>query len=186
MESSFVLKEISESSGCTEADNENLWRMLLHAAHEKDLESVKSNALLKPYVENFGEQKGDLAIVAFHDVRAGHGKHEEAVGAAWVRIFPGGGLATSKMDASCNDLRDFPELAVACSLQYRGQGLGSQLLLSLITRLKEMNEKGGLVLSCRTENNALRLYERLGFEIVPGSLKTNRVGGTSVTMKCVW
>ena len=90
------------------------------------------------------------------------------------------------MDASCNDLRDFPELAVACSPPYRGQGLGSQLLLSLITRLKEMNEKGGLVLSCRTENNALRLYERLGFEIVPGSLKTNRVGGTSVTMKCVW
>ncbi|MFF0455641.1 hypothetical protein [Nocardia africana] len=37
-------------------------------------------------------------------------------------------------------------------------------------------------LSVRQTNPALRLYERLGFVIVPGSQLVNRAGTTSVTM----
>jgi hypothetical protein len=38
-------------------------------------------------------------------------------------------------------------------------------------------------LSTRKSNPALRLYQRLGWQIVPGSETVNRVGGISLKMK---
>jgi len=40
----------------------------------------------------------------------------------------------------------------------------------------------GLCLNVRHDNPARRLYERLGFRLVPGSGVPNRVGGTSLGM----
>ena len=40
----------------------------------------------------------------------------------------------------------------------------------------------GLCLNVRHDNPAQRLYERVGFRLVPGSGVPNRVGGTSLGM----
>jgi hypothetical protein len=41
----------------------------------------------------------------------------------------------------------------------------------------------GLCLNVRHDNPAQRLYERVGFRLVPGSGVPNRVGGTSFGMR---
>lgn len=39
--------------------------MLAYAAHEDTVEHVQSLPILRPYAENFGEQPGDVGVVAF-------------------------------------------------------------------------------------------------------------------------
>lgn len=40
----------------------------------------------------------------------------------------------------------------------------------------------GIVLSVRTDNRAMRLYERLSFKVIPNSQMINRVGTESIHM----
>jgi GNAT superfamily N-acetyltransferase len=73
-----------------------------------------------------------------------------------------------------------PELAIGARPAYRGQGAGTMLMEALIQHARGIYT--GLSLSVRESNPAMRLYERLGFQRVPGSEVVNRVGGYSVTM----
>jgi predicted GNAT family acetyltransferase len=60
--------------------------------------------------------------------------------------------------------------------------VGGRLLSALIA---EAARRGvGLCLNVRHDNPARRLYERIGFRLVPGSAVPNRVGGTSFGM--IW
>jgi len=58
-----------------------------------------------------------------------------------------------------------PDLAIAIKSEYRGKGIGTQLLKNLIRTLKE-NDFTAISLSVDERNNALRLYKQLGFEII--------------------
>ena len=72
---------------------------------------------------------------------------------------------------------------------YRGQGIGTRLLIVLLDAASERYDAASL--SVQADNPALRLYQRLGFEIVED-------GGTWFTMRkqlswdgthaprCVW
>jgi ribosomal protein S18 acetylase RimI-like enzyme len=80
------------------------------------------------------------------------------IGAAWLRLLTG----DNKGYGYWSD--DTPELTIALAPDFRGQGIGTQLLQTLLeaaaTRFRAVS------LSVEKSNPARRLYERFGFEIV--------------------
>ena len=102
---------------------------------------------LSAYVEAFGSRETDCCLVAETDGRV--------VGAAWCRCLHGFGWIGDSV----------PELAIALYPPYRGRGIGSRLLLSL---LHELRERGfaAVSLSVQRENPAVSIYRRFGFRIV--------------------
>lgn len=146
-------------------DEPVLWIMLMHAAHETSLTTVKANPDLVRYVSGWGRD-GDVGVVAEKD--------ECAVGAAWVRLW-------AEDDRGYGYVADgVPELAIALLPNYRSQGIGTQLLTQLLT-LTEPHFPA-ISLSIRADNPALRLYERIGFVPVAGTEVINRTGGGSFSM----
>jgi len=98
------------------------------------------------YIENFG-QSDDCGVIAERD--------GNIVGAAWTRIIPAFGHVDDET----------PELAISVLPEYRGQSIGTMLL----TRLFELLRKRGYhqtSLSVQKENSAVRLYRRMGYEII--------------------
>ncbi|MBW4511576.1 MAG: GNAT family N-acetyltransferase [Scytonematopsis contorta HA4267-MV1] len=67
-----------------------------------------------------------------------------------------------------------PELSIAVLPEYRKRGIGTQLIVHLLDRIKNLYP--AISLSVSLENPALRLYQCLGFEIVGQS-------NDSLTMK---
>lgn len=143
-----------------------IWQFLMLAAHESEMPVVRANPQLARYAADWG-RTGDCGCAAFEG--------ETAVGAAWLRLWPDedkgfGWLAD-----------DVPELAMAVAPAWRGQGIGSQLLDEVLQAGRGYYR--AISLSVRADNPAVRLYERAGFEKVPGSETLNRVGGTSFIMQ---
>lgn len=101
---------------------------------------------LQVYIADFGTRPGDHCIVA---EAAG-----KMVGAAWCRIMEDYG----HIDSST------PSLAISLLPEYRGQGTGTQLLNGLLLLLREYGYQQAS-LSVQKENPALRLYQRVGFQI---------------------
>lgn len=106
---------------------------------------------LKIEYENWGH-KGDIGVVIEHER---HG----LIGASWVRLHsasqPGYGYVSD----------DIPELSIALKPDFRGTGLGSQLMIRLIDEVRRQGYVG-ISLSVDKRNQAMELYLRLGFEIV--------------------
>lgn len=51
--------------------------------------------------------------------------------------------------------------------EYRGRGIGGQVLSSMVVRCLEEQENGAIELEVQTDNeNALQLYKKVGFEVV--------------------
>jgi ribosomal protein S18 acetylase RimI-like enzyme len=118
-------------------------------------------ALARPdiarYVDGWG-RGGDLGVVA-----------DEDAGAAWVRLF------TNEDRGYGFVAPDVPELSIGVAPDSRGRGVGTALLRRLVEETRAAGHRA-LSLSVETDNPAVRLYERFGFE---------RVGyvGTSWTMQ---
>ena len=102
---------------------------------------------LQVYVTDFGTRPGDLCLVAEAE--------GIVVGAAWSRIMEDYG----HIDSST------PSLAISLLPEYRGRGIGTQLLNGLLLLLRE-NGYRRVSLSVQKGNPALRLYQRTGFHIV--------------------
>ncbi len=153
------------------ADDEKfLWAMLFEASHSADLgrtdpDELREIPALARYVENWGAP-GDFGVIG--------GADGSARGAAWARLYTAGNAAYGFVDERT------PELAIAVAPGVRGSGLGTALLTSLIDAARTRHD--ALSLSVRLDNPARALYQRLGFEDLPGSDITNAAGGTSVTM----
>lgn len=102
---------------------------------------------LRVYVRDFGKSSHDYCLVADSDGKI--------IGAVWVRIMDDYGHLDSQT----------PSLAISLYKEYRGQGIGTQLLLQMMDLLRK--EKYAQVsLSVQKENYALRMYEKAGFKIV--------------------
>ncbi len=83
------------------------------------------------------------------------------IGAAWARQF-----SPEEQPAFYVDKRT-PEVTIGVMPHCRGRGVGETLLDALIA---EATRRGvGLCLNVRHDNPARRLYERVGFALVPGS-----------------
>ena len=150
----------------TNSDEPFLWDMLYYALYvppgqEPFPQEVIHTPEIALYVSGWGRahDKGFVAI----DNRSG-----EAIGAVWMRLFPstqpGYGYISS----------DIPELSIALLPEYRGQGIGTDLLKHLLEEVRRVYP--ALSLSVSPDNPAVRLYNRLGFEVI------NRQA-TSLTMK---
>ncbi len=102
---------------------------------------------LQVYVTGFGTQPGDHCLVAETE--------EKVVGAAWSRIMGDYGHIDNNT----------PFLAISLLPEYRGLGIGTQLLNTLLLLLQE-NGVLRTSLSVQKENPALHLYERAEFRIL--------------------
>lgn len=95
------------------------------------------------YAKDFGG-KGDNGVVAEID--------SQLVGAAWARIIP----AYGNLD------EETPELAISVLPEFRGKGIGTDLMKALF----ELLQKYGYArtsLSVQQNNPAVRFYQRLGY-----------------------
>ena len=102
------------------------------------------------YVKGFGG-KDDCGVVAEKDGRI--------VGAAWTRIIPAYG----------NIDDETPELAISILPEYRGQSIGTDLMVFLFRLLRERGYKR-TSLSVQKDNTAVRFYERFGYKITDEKL----------------
>jgi ribosomal protein S18 acetylase RimI-like enzyme len=148
-------------------DQPIVWQMLMYAAHEPTLTSVKNQPCLSRYAAGWG-RAGDMGVIALED--------QQAMGAAWLRLWPAEDKGFGYVDNSV------PELAIAVLPAYRGQGIGTQLLKSVLAVAPAVYP--AVSLSVRDDNPAIRLYQRVGFVKVEQSEVSNRTGGASFTMIC--
>jgi len=156
----------------TPEDVDLLWRMLYYASHSDedgvgDPNALRTRPELSRYVAGW-DRDTDIGVVVLDDATG------LAVGAAWFRLLTGDERGYGWIDDRT------PELAIATDPEHRGSGAGTLLLRHSLRVALERYDT--LCLSCRMQNPARRLYERLGFVLVPGSEKPNRVGGTSGIM----
>ncbi|GJD21024.1 GCN5-related N-acetyltransferase [Rivularia sp. IAM M-261] len=145
---SYIIRSLTPS------DKAFLWEMLYNALYvppgAKPLpkEIIYSPELAK-YVEAW--QRNDMGFVAVLESSL------LPIGAVWIRLFnsknPGYGYV--------ND--ETPELSIAVLPEYRKQGIGTQLITHLLDSIK--NVYPAISLSVSFSNPALRLYQRLGFEV---------------------
>ena len=106
------------------------------------------------YIKDFGKRKGDFCIFAE--------LNGKTVGAAWVRILAGEIKGYGNIDA------ETPELAIAVFKEYRNMGIGKGLMNNLIDLTLYQGLRGykQISLSVQKENYAVKMYQKLGFEIV--------------------
>lgn len=102
---------------------------------------------ISAYIDNFGENKNDICYVAKKD--------GDIIGMAWVRVCGSYGYVDDQT----------PELTISILPEYRGKGIGTELLTSLLAYLKAKGYKQ-TSLSVKKSNPVVRLYHRLEYKIV--------------------
>ncbi len=102
---------------------------------------------LQVYVKNFGENKGDLCLVAQVE--------NEIVGAVWVRIMNDYGHIDDET----------PSFAISLLKDYRKHGIGTELMKQMLMKLKVQGYRQAS-LAVQKMNYAVRMYKNVGFEIV--------------------
>lgn len=105
---------------------------------------------LQIYVDRFGELKDDFALVAEVE--------KKVVGAVWVRIMNDYGHIDDKT----------PSLAISLYKEYRGQGIGTDMMKEMLSLLKAHGYKR-VSLSVQKTNYAIEMYRKIGFDIVRGN-----------------
>jgi GNAT superfamily N-acetyltransferase len=146
-------------------DLELLWEFQAMAAYEPNAAAAKAIPIVAAYVDGW-QRQDDFGFIAERD--------GSAIGATWARQFP------PNENKAYYCVERTPEMSIGVRPDARGQGVGQLLVTALIA---EAARRGiGLCLNVRSTNPARRLYERLGFQAVPGMTVTNRVGGLSIWM----
>ena len=102
---------------------------------------------LQVYVRGFGESPHDHCLVAECDGKI--------IGAVWVRLMDDYGHLDDQT----------PSLAISLYPDYRGQGIGTQLLRQMMELLRQEGY-AQVSLSVQKENYALHMYQKAGFAIV--------------------
>lgn len=102
---------------------------------------------LQIYIERFGASKGDFALVAEIE--------RKIVGAVWVRIMNDYGHIDDET----------PSLAISLHKEYRGKGLGTNMMKEMLSLLKTHGYKR-VSLSVQKANYAAEMYRKIGFEII--------------------
>ena len=109
--------------------------------------SIINQPKLQVYIADFGKKKDDIGLVAEVDKRV--------VGAVWVRIMNDYGHIDN----------DTPSFAISLYKDYRGFGIGTDLMKEMLRILKDRGYKQAS-LAVQKANYAVRMYQKTGFEIV--------------------
>jgi ribosomal protein S18 acetylase RimI-like enzyme len=136
------------------SDQQFLWEMLYQSLHVPEgsptfPRDVINQPEIAKYVRAWG-RAGDMGFVAV-DVGSG-----EPIGAAWLRLLTGDERGYGYVDD------ETPELGMAVLPGYRGRGVGSDLLRSLLKSAGAVYRS--VCLSVSADNPAVRLYGRAGFK----------------------
>ena len=107
--------------------------------------SIIAQEDLQVYVREFGRWPDDHCLVAECDGKV--------VGAVWVRIMDDYGHIDSQT----------PSLAISLYPEYRGQGIGTDLLRRMLDLLRQKGYRQ-VSLSVQKANYALGMYRKAGFE----------------------
>ena len=106
--------------------------------------SIIENEDLQVYVRDFGKKPDDRCLVAEMDGKI--------VGAVWTRIMDDYGHIDSHT----------PSLAISLYREYRNRGIGTQLMRSMLEKLKADGYKS-VSLSVQKSNYAFQMYRKAGF-----------------------
>ena len=109
--------------------------------------TVLQQPMIWAYVKDFGKLPDDICLVAVVDGLI--------VGAAWSRL----GCSYGKIDDTT------PEFAISVYPEYRGKGIGTRLLSSLLDAIHKIGY-GTVSLSVDKSNYAVGMYLKAGFEIL--------------------
>lgn len=102
---------------------------------------------LRVYTDGFGSRRGDNCLVA--DIGG------RIVGAVWCRIMNDYGHVDDKT----------PSFAISLYKEYRGQGIGTQLMIKMLELLKQQGYEQAS-LAVQKANYAVKMYENIGFKTV--------------------
>lgn len=102
---------------------------------------------LQVYIQGFGDYETDDCLCAV--------VNEKIVGAVWVRNIKGYG----SIDETT------PEFAISLYKEYRGHGIGTDLMKQMLQRLKEKNYPK-VSLAVQKKNYAVNMYLTVGFRII--------------------
>jgi ribosomal protein S18 acetylase RimI-like enzyme len=124
---------------------------LYEAIFQPDINNLApKNIIEKPelqvYIKDFGKPD-DNCLVAVYD--------EKIVGAVWTRIINGFGSVDEKT----------PEYAISLYPDYRGRGIGTNLMREMLELLRSKGYKQ-TSLAVQKENYAVKMYKAVGFEII--------------------
>jgi ribosomal protein S18 acetylase RimI-like enzyme len=149
----------------TEQDITFLWDMLYESVYtpegkEPASRDIINHPSISKYVEGWGRD-GDIGYIAVNDLG-------EPIGSITIRYFN----KDNRGYGYVND--ETPELGMAVRSEYRGRGIGTELLKTLLEQAK-MKGIYKLSLSVDPNNPAMNLYKRFGFKEIGKE-------GTSITM----
>lgn len=109
--------------------------------------SIIDTPELQVYISGFGIHKHDRALVAEVDGKI--------VGAVWVRIMNDYGHVDDET----------PSFAISLYKEFRGQGIGTALLIRMLDVLRENGYKQAS-LAVQKANYAVNMYRKADFQIV--------------------
>ena len=109
--------------------------------------SIIEQPELSIYYDDFGSGNADNCIAA-----EDNGK---VIGAVWTRIMNDYGHVDN----------DTPSFAISLYKEYRGQGIGTELMRKMISLLKEQGYKKAS-LAVQKANYAVKMYKKVGFNVI--------------------
>lgn len=125
---------------------------LYEAIFQRDETNLAPKSIIKQpelqvYIEGFGSKKDDYCLCA--EV------NQKVVGAVWVRNIKGYG----RIDEVT------PEFAISLIRDFRGFGIGTEMMLKMIAYLKQAGYSK-TSLAVQKDNYAFRMYLNVGFQII--------------------
>lgn len=142
----YKIREIKENE--YEILNDFLYEAIfIPEGTEKPPKDIIKNKDLQVYVEEFGSRKDDNCLVAECD--------DKIVGACWTRIMNDYGHVDEET----------PSFAISLYEEYRGKGIGTDLMIKMLELLKQKGYKKAS-LAVQKANYAVKMYKKVGFEIV--------------------
>ena len=108
--------------------------------------SIIDQPELQVYVAGFGTEEDDIGLVAEID--------HKPIGAVWARIMNDYGHIDD----------DTPSFAISLNKEYRGFGIGTELMKEMLRVLKDRGYKQAS-LAVQKANYAVKMYQKTGFEI---------------------
>lgn len=109
--------------------------------------SIIQQPELQIYIEHFGERPDDRCLVAESGGRI--------IGAVWTRIMDDYGHLDDET----------PSFAIALDKEFRGKGIGTELMDRMIRLLREAGYQQAS-LSVQKKNYAVKMYLKTGFRII--------------------
>lgn len=119
--------------------------------HDPLPKEVLKDKSLSKYVENWGKDKFDIALVMESD--------NQLVAAIWGRLLTDENKGYGFVDNKT------PELSMAVKQEYRNHGIGTKLIKAIASEYQKIGVEH-LSLSVDKANKASNLYKRVGYEIV--------------------